>query len=120
MHLDPSKLDELADLADGDLEFVADLLETYLSDALPRVESLDTALVNDDLESVGALAHALKSGSANVGAVIASNHFAALEEAVRSDAMDTIDDTLRTWKGDFETTVTEIKAWLAANPIEEL
>ena len=28
--LDPSKLDELAELADGDLEFVADLLETYL------------------------------------------------------------------------------------------
>ena len=43
MHLDPSKLDELAELADGDLEFVADLLETYLDDALPRTQSLREA-----------------------------------------------------------------------------
>ena len=119
MHLDPAKLEELAELADGDLEFVADLLETYLSDALPRVENLDAALATGDLESVGALAHALKSGSANVGAVIASKHFAALEEAVRSDAMGTINATLETWKQDFDSTVTAIRAWLTANPVAE-
>ena len=68
MHLDPSKLDELAELADGDLEFVADLLETYLDDALPRTQSLLEAISTGDADSAAALAHALKSGSANVGA----------------------------------------------------
>ena len=62
MHLDPSKLDELAELADGDLEFVADLLETYLDDALPRTQSLLEAISTGDADSAAALAHALKSG----------------------------------------------------------
>ena len=81
MHLDPSKLDELAELADGDLEFVADLLETYLDDALPRTQSLREAISTGDVDSAAALAHALKSGSANVGATTIAGHFAQIEEA---------------------------------------
>ena len=102
MHLDPSKLDELAELADGDLEFVADLLETYLDDALPRTQSLREALLAGDIDSAAALAHALKAGSANVGATTIAGHFAQIEEAGRLGSMDTIQSTLDLWHKDLK------------------
>ena len=115
MHLDPSKLDELAELADGDLEFVADLLETYLDDALPRAASLTKALSNGEHDSAAALAHALKSGSANIGANIAAKHFESIEEAGRAGTMNAIGSCLDNWENDFNETVTAIKNWLASN-----
>ena len=117
MHLDPSKLDELAELADGDLEFVADLLETYLDDALPRTQSLLEAISTGDADSAAALAHALKSGSANVGATTIAGHFAQIEEAGRLGSMETIQSTLDLWHKDFESTVAAIKAWLSEHPV---
>ena len=119
MHLDQSKLDELAELADGDLEFVADLLETYLDDALPRVASLSEALATGNQDSAAALAHALKSGSANIGANIAAGHFEAIEEAGRAGSMDKITSSLASWESDFTATVDAIKNWLASNNSEE-
>jgi len=117
MYLDPSKLDELAELADGDLEFVADLLETYLDDAKPRVATLKDALASGDEDSAAALAHALKSGSANIGAIVAAGHFENIEEAGRAGSMASIHSTLETWETDFKETVSAIEAWLAANPV---
>ena len=117
VYLDPSKLDELAELADGDLEFVADLLETYLDDAKPRATTLQDALASGDKDSAAALAHALKSGSANIGASIAAQHFENIEEAGRGDSMDSIHGTLENWATDFDKTVTAIESWLAANPV---
>ena len=116
MYLDSSKLDELAELADGDLEFVADLLETYLDDATPRAASLKEALANHDPDTAAALAHALKSGSANVGALKAAHHFEQIEEAGRAGTMNEISSTLDSWEPDFEATVAAIKTWLSANP----
>ena len=117
MYLDPSKLDELAELADGDLEFVADLLETYLDDAKPRANKLKEALASGDVDSSAALAHALKSGSANIGASIAAQHFGRIEEAGRAGSMDSIDSTVERWEADFDRTVAEIEAWLRDHPV---
>ena len=118
MYLDPSKLDELAELADGDLEFVADLLETYLDDALPRIQNLVEALASGDHSSAAALAHALKSGSANIGATTIAEHFGQIEEAGRLGSMDTIQDTLAVWHNDSTETVAAIRDWLAEHPTD--
>ena len=104
---------------DGDLEFVADLLETYLDDALPRVASLSEALATGNQDSAAALAHALKSGSANIGANIAAGHFEAIEDAGRAGSMDKITSSLASWESDFTATVDAIKNWLASNNSEE-
>lgn len=115
MHLDQSKLDELAELADGDLEFVADLLETYLDDALPRTRNLSNALASGDQDTAAALAHALKSGSANIGATIVAEHFGQIEEAGRAKTLNQNLPFVQRWEIDFQETVTRIREWLDNN-----
>jgi len=51
---DPEKQSEVAQLADGDVEFLKSLLEAFLSDAAARVAGIEQALERDDRHSVEA------------------------------------------------------------------
>ena len=64
--LDVEVLDELAEILGGDL---AKLIETYLADAPQLIARLETAAAEADYKQLYQVAHALKSSSANLGAM---------------------------------------------------
>ncbi len=71
--IDSVVYETLEEIADGDAEFMAELLTQYLDDAKELVAALPPALSADDAEALERAVHTLKSSSANVGAMVLSN-----------------------------------------------
>ncbi|MEM6674658.1 MAG: Hpt domain-containing protein [Planctomycetota bacterium] len=74
-------LEELAGLDDPDL--VAEIVELYLDDSLVRVSEVESGRRSSEFGRIGSAAHALKSASANIGALTFSEACADLEAATR-------------------------------------
>lgn len=75
--LDPAAFAHLLEITGDDLEFVDELIDTYLEDAAVQLDALRSAAVASDVAALVRPAHSLKSSSANVGAML-------LAEACRS------------------------------------
>ena len=74
--VDPAAFAHLLEITGNDLEFIDELIETYLEDAVIQIEAMRGAAAAADPEAMVRPAHSLKSSSANVGAM-------ALAEACR-------------------------------------
>ncbi len=83
--LDVPQLDELRELAEemGDPAFLVRLIDQYLEDAASRMAELQEATARRDAPAVAAAAHALKGGSATMGAKRMAALCADLEAAGR-------------------------------------
>ena len=66
--LDTSVLAALYDSVGGDDAFVADLVETYLSDGAGQFAAIDEAVRSSEAEALVRPAHTLKSSSRTLGA----------------------------------------------------
>ena len=66
--LDTSVLAALSESVGGDQAFVADLVETYLSDGAVQLAAIDEAVRSSEVEALVRPAHTLKSSSRTVGA----------------------------------------------------
>ena len=66
--LDIRVLAALSDSVGGDDAFVADLVETYLSDGVVQLAAIDEAVRSSEAEALVRPAHTLKSSSRTVGA----------------------------------------------------
>lgn len=88
--LDRDAFAALEDLAgDDDPELIAELVEIYLEDSQERMNEVSSGATGSEHERVGRAAHALKSSSANIGAVAFSRVCAHLEKQARTeDAVD--------------------------------
>lgn len=75
--LDPAAFAHLLEITGDDLEFVDELIDTYLEDAAVQLDAMRSAAEASDVAALVRPAHSLKSSSANVGAM-------ALAEACRS------------------------------------
>lgn len=64
---------------DGGQEIFADILDSYLEDAPQRIEALNNAILNQDAVALQKAAHALKSASATLGAILLSQICSELE-----------------------------------------
>ncbi len=67
--LEPSALERLLEITGGDLEFLDELIDTFLDDAQVQMAALRDAVAGDDPEAYVRPAHSLKSNAANVGAM---------------------------------------------------
>jgi HPt (histidine-containing phosphotransfer) domain-containing protein len=67
--IDQATLDHLLDITGGDLEFLDELVDTYLADGETQIAALQAAVDMDDVQGLVRPAHTLKSSSANVGAL---------------------------------------------------
>ncbi|QDV06079.1 hybrid sensory histidine kinase TorS [Planctomycetes bacterium Poly30] len=81
-----SILEELADEDDPDL--VAEIVELFLVDSAERMAQVADADAKSDADAIRGAAHALKSSSANIGALRFSQACASLEAAARGDDLD--------------------------------
>jgi signal transduction histidine kinase/CheY-like chemotaxis protein len=77
--LDPSALDALLEMVGGDLEFVAEMIDSFLSTAPGLLVQASTSTKSGDAEALRLAVHTLKSGSADMGALRLSEIFARLE-----------------------------------------
>jgi HPt (histidine-containing phosphotransfer) domain-containing protein len=67
--LDPGALERLLEITGGDLEFVDELVDTFIDDAGTQLDALDAAVAAGDIDALVRPAHSLKSNADNVGAV---------------------------------------------------
>ncbi len=80
--LDIQVIDELKQMA-GDLDFVAEMIQSYLDDVPQRLQSLRLALDAGELDMINEVAHALGSLSASLGAAALTHRCRTLEEEIR-------------------------------------
>ncbi len=64
------------------------IINLYLTDTPNTLQQMQQALNQDDYETVGRLAHSLKSSSANLGALQVSNLAINLEQAINNSETD--------------------------------
>ena len=77
--IDRAVLDELLDMAGGDHEFVAEMIDSYLTTAPDLLQKLHNGAADDDAATLRLAAHTLKSGSRDMGATALVELFAQLE-----------------------------------------
>jgi HPt (histidine-containing phosphotransfer) domain-containing protein len=81
--IDPAAFANLVEITGGDLEFVDELVDTYLADGVNQVAALEAAAATGSSEDLVRPAHAMKSSSLNVGALELGGLCRELEEAAR-------------------------------------
>ncbi len=81
---DHAAFDHLLEITGNDLEFVDELIDTYLADASLQLEAMQAAASSGDAAALVRPAHSLKSTSANVGAMALADICRALETAART------------------------------------
>lgn len=83
-------LEELA--GDDDPDLITDLVQLYLEDSRTRMNDVESGPGSSEHTRVGSAAHALKSSSANIGALTFSKVCADLEQCARAvDGVDVAD-----------------------------
>jgi signal transduction histidine kinase/DNA-binding response OmpR family regulator/HPt (histidine-containing phosphotransfer) domain-containing protein len=87
--IDQSVLDTIRDMADeDDPDMLAEIIGLYLDKAPELLQALQSAVTNNDAESLRIAAHTLKSSSANLGARVLADLCKELEVMGRSQSLD--------------------------------
>jgi HPt (histidine-containing phosphotransfer) domain-containing protein len=86
--IDPSALEVLSETTGGDPEFLAELIDTYLSDAVEQFAAMDAAFAAGDAAALRRAAHSLKSNSATFGATALTALARQLEELGKAAELD--------------------------------
>ena len=84
-----------ARLTGGDVEFERELAETFVSSGDQCLAEILAALRNNDFETIGKRAHALKGASANIHATRLAAAASSLESAARKNLHGEIDALVR-------------------------
>lgn len=82
--IDPDVIDALLDAVDGDREFLAELIETWLDDAPRQLALIEAAAAGADTADLVMPAHTLKSTSASLGAMEVSELARTMEHQART------------------------------------
>jgi len=83
--LDATVLADLRESTGGDDDFVRELVEAYVSEAVGYLEAMSVAAAGGDAQAIVRPAHTLKSSSATLGAMRLSAISRGIEEAGRAD-----------------------------------
>lgn len=83
----PVDMNRIRDAADGDEEFLRQLIEVFLEDAGIKLNEISAAIAAGDPRGLGRTAHQLKGSSANVGADGLRDFAKKLESLGRSESL---------------------------------
>ena len=81
--IDEGTFANLLEITGGDMDFVDELVDTYLADGEGQVEALREAAARNAVADLVRPAHSLKSSSLNLGALALGELARSLEEAAR-------------------------------------
>ena len=114
--IDQATFDRLVEMTGGELDFVDELVDTYIEDGRNQVEGLRAALERGDTEALVRAAHSLKSSSVNVGALALGDRCRALEEAGRGGPVSDGIEQVATIAADFDEAVAALLDARATRP----
>ena len=114
--IDQATFDRLVEMTGGELEFVDELVDTYIEDGRSQVEGLRAALDRGDTEALVRAAHSLKSSSLNVGALALGDRCRALEEAGRAGPVGDAREQVTLIAADFDEAVAALLGARATRP----
>jgi HPt (histidine-containing phosphotransfer) domain-containing protein len=83
--IDRAVFDALVEMTGGEMEFVDELVDTFLADADQQIAALREAVATADTAALVRPAHSMKSNSLNVGALDLGGLCRELEERARND-----------------------------------
>jgi len=92
----------------GEVDFMAEIAETYLGDLAARLSGLRMALENNDARALGWVAHELGGSSGNIGALRLAAACAELERLSRSGTLHHADELV----GEIEVGAAEVRGAL--------
>jgi len=107
--IDHSKLDTMRELLDDDFE---SLIHAFLNSATSIIESLPTAIANQDTREAERLTHSLKSASANVGATALSAMAYDAENIIRDQGLNNIESTISQIESEYKLVRIELEKQL--------
>ena len=109
--LDMTVIESLRDLDEtGSMDLAQEVFSVFLSSSARRLVELNAAIAQGDVQSLGKIAHALKSSAANVGALVLSEHFRELEKLAREGRLDEALGQLATMQQEHARAVSAIEA----------
>jgi HPt (histidine-containing phosphotransfer) domain-containing protein len=79
-------LNYLLDISDGDIKFVKEILEMFLSHSYNDIQKLPEVYAKGDLKEFHSAVHKLKSGVMMLGCKDASNAILELEASIKQNA----------------------------------
>ena len=85
--IDPAVFANLVEMTGGEMDFVDELVDTFLEDADRQIAAMRGAVADGDVETLTRAAHSMKSGSLNVGALELGGLCRELEETGRSGSV---------------------------------
>lgn len=106
--IDEATYDGLIAMTGGDLEFINDLVDTYLADGLDQLAALDAAVASNDAAALTRPAHSLKSSSLNLGALLLGEMCRELEEQGRATQIADASSRVAGVRDEFDA----VRAWL--------
>ena len=86
--IDEATFANLLEITGGDMDFVDELVDTYLADGEEQLEALREAAARNAVADLVRPAHSLKSSSLNLGALALGELARSLEEAARGGAVE--------------------------------
>lgn len=108
--LDPAALENLRETVGGDVEFMVELMNTFLEDAPRMLADMHQALESGDAVLLRRSAHSLKSNSAEFGAMDLSELCRELEALSKNGSIEGAEELVGRIKAEF----TDVKAALEA------
>mgnify|MGYP005736494045 CR=1 FL=1 len=109
-HLDIEMLSELREIMQDDY---TELLETYLEDAVTRLESIELAASSNDSEWLRDSAHSFKGSSSNIGATRLAELTQSVEYLAKENQVDEVLPMLEDIRSEYGVVRTLIEAELA-------
>lgn len=108
----PVDFEHLMLMTDGDREFAAELIQMFRIDTRQRLETLVTALANQDWPRVEREAHTIKGASSNMGTGRLRDLAYELEKLGRAASSGNSDAILAELASEFERADQALNAWL--------
>ena len=112
--VDPAALDRLLEMTGGDPEFLDELVQAFLEDAVVQLEAMRAAAEAGSAADLVRPSHSLKSNSANMGAERLAEQCRGLETDARVGAVERAAERVAEAAAEFERVRTELVALQAA------
>lgn len=103
--IDQAAFDRLVAMTGGELDFVDELVDTYIEDGRSQLEGMRAGLDRGDTEALVRAVHSLKSSSVNVGALALGDRCRTLEEAGRGGPVGDAREQVASIAADFDEAV---------------
>ena len=85
--IDAATFANLVEMTGGEMDFVDELVDTYLEDGANQLAAMEAAAAAGDVEALTRAAHSMKSGSVNVGALDLGELCRSLKERGRAGSV---------------------------------